>query len=385
MENTGKKIWGLSIFNATVKGITTGVFFFWAIYFASIGFSGFQIGTIFAVQEIVSLISILPSGFINDRIKSKNLVTIGLIMLAIQFIGISFFQTFPMIMTFAIIGGIGQKLYAASSDSLFYKSIDKKKATKRIAVYQSLNYLFIGLGIILSGQILHLNIPFEDLIKWAGGAYLIMAAISQILPSTIIAHFEFLKYKKDIFKPKVLFFLGIVFLFSIHFGAEGTSYGLFLEKNLGLENQWIGIYMGTSIFLMGFWAVFFSKILKKIRVKSLLFTGLLLSSIGHIMMAYPEPVYSWIFRVFHEAGDAAMFVFFAYGITSLFDKDRIGGNASMVTFMTILGGTTGAAIFGPIGEHFGYDIPFIATGGVVFVAFILALLMNRYIIHHPKD
>ena len=385
MENITKKIWGLSTFNGIVKGITTGVFFFWAIYFASIGFSGFQIGTIFAIQEIVSLISILPSGFINDRIKSKNLVTIGLIMLAIQFIGISFIQTFPMVVIFAIIGGIGQKLYIASSDSLFYKSIDKKEATKRIAVYQSINYLCLGMGVMLSGQILHLNIPFETLIRGAGGMYIAMAIVARALPQTITASFEFLKYKKDIFKPKVLFFLGIVFLFAIHFGAEGTSYGLFLEKTLGLETQWIGIYMGTAIFLMGFWAVFFSKILKKIQVKSLLFTGLIASSIGHVMMTYPDPVYSWLFRVFHEAGDAAMFVFFAYGITSLFDKNRIGGNASLVTFMTILGGTIGSLVFGPIGERYGYDIPFIATGGVIFVAFILALFMNRYIINHPKD
>ena len=306
-------------------------------------------------------------------------------MLAAQFIGISYFHTFPMVMMFAIIGGIGHRLYAISADSIFYKTIEKSQATKRIAVYQSLNYLFIGLGIILSGQVLQLNVPFENLIKWGGGLYLVMAGISQALPRTITTHFDLLKYKSDIFRPKVLFFLAIVFLFSIHFGAEGTSYGLFLKNTLGLENQWVGLYMGTAIFLMGFWAILFSRMLEKIQVKTLLFTGLIFSSIGHILMTHPDPVYSWLFRVFHEAGDAAMFVFFAYGISSMFDKNRIGGNTSIFTFITIIGGTIGSALFGPLGEKFGYNLPFIATGGVIFVAFILALFMNRYILHHPKD
>jgi predicted MFS family arabinose efflux permease len=212
-----------------------------------------------------------------------------------------------------------------------------------------------------------------------------MALISRILPKTVTTQFELLKYKSDLLRPKVLFFLLIVFLFAIHFGAENTSYGLFLEKTLGLSKQMMGVYMGAAIFIMGFWAVLFSKLLKKTQVKSLLFTGLLFSSIGHVFMTLRDPVYSFLFRMFHEAGDAAMFVFFAYGITSMFNIKRIGGNTSMVTFTTIIGATIGSLAFGPLGEKFGYDIPMIATGIVIFIAFIIALFFNRYILKHKTS
>ena len=362
MDKITKKTWQISLFNGFAKMFIQGVMFFWAIFFSSIGFSGVEIGIIFAVTTITGLITIIPSGFINDRIKSKNLVTIALLMLATQFIGISQMYTFQAVILFSIVGGIGSNLYLTSIDSIFYKSIEGNRVTRKIAIYQSLNYLFLGLGIIASGQVLYLNIPFQTLILSIGATFIIMALLSQFLPKTVTTSFEILKYKSDIFKPKVLFFLLIVFLFAIHFGAETTSYGLFLEKTLGLSKQWVGLYMGIAVFLMGFWAILFSRILEKIQVKSLLFTGLLLSSIGHVLMTVRDPVYSFIFRMLHEAGDAALFVFFAYGIASMFDIKRVGGNSSIFTFTTIIGGTIGSLAFGPIGEKFGYNLESLLEG-----------------------
>lgn len=384
MEKSIKRTWQIALFNGVIKMLIQGVGFFWAIFFSSIGFSGTQIGIVIALTVITGLISIVPSGIINDRIKSKNLITLALLILAIQFIGISQTQTFPAVIFFSILGGIGGNLYVASADSIFYKSIKGNSVTKKIAIYQSVNYLTIGAGLIASGQILNLNIPFQTLILSVGIGFLLMTLVSRTLPKTITTNFKLLHYKSDIFRPKVLFFLSIVLLFAIHFGAENTSYGLFLEKTLGLPKLWTGLYMGTAIFLMGFWAIFFSKILKKIRVKSLLFTGLLMSSLGHVLMAVKEPGYSFIFRMFHEAGDAAMYVFFAYGIASMFDIKRIGGNSSIFTLTTIIGATIGSLLFGPIGEKFGYDVPFIATGAVIFIAFIIALIFNNLILKYKE-
>ena len=115
MESSTKKIWGISIFNGMTKMLTMSVMFFWAIFYNSVGLSGTQIGMIFAISSITGLISVLPSGFINDKIKSKNLISLALLMLATQFIGISFFDKFTAIMAFAFIGGIGNYLYIISS------------------------------------------------------------------------------------------------------------------------------------------------------------------------------------------------------------------------------------------------------------------------------
>jgi len=374
------KIWKLSIFNSMVKMLIMAVSFFWAIYYNSIGFSGAEIGIIFGIATITGLITVLPSGFINDRLKSKDLITIALLLLAAQFIGISQFQTFPAILFFAILGGIGQHLYTTSADSLFYKSTEKKNVTRKIAIYQSLNYFALGVGMISSGFALDLNIPFEQIILTIGGGFILLSLVARTLQSNVTTEFSFLKYKSDLFRPKVLFFMLIVFLFAIHFGAESTSYGLFLDNTLGLPKKFVGLYMGAAIFTMGISAAIFSRALEKTQVKSLLFIALILSSLGHVLMTVQDPIYSFIFRILHETGDAAMFVFFAYGITKMFDIKRMGGNTGIFTFTTILGGTVGSLVFGPMGAELGYNMPLIVTGVVLGVAFFLAVIFNKLIV-----
>jgi MFS family permease len=357
-----------------------GINFFWAIYYNSIGFTGTQIGIIVAVSSLMGFVTTLPSGFMNDKIKSRDLISIALLLLAGWFVGISLIPTFPAVIFFTILGGIGSNLYASSSDSLFYKSTEKENLSKKIAIYQSLNYIMIALGIILSGVILNFNIPFQELIFAVGILFVIFAVIARILPKSITTDFKLVKYESDILQPKVLFFLFIVFLFSIHYGAENTTYGLFLQKNLGLNSQMSGLYMGLSILSMGATAIIFSRMIKRIKVKFLLFIGLILSGIGHILMTVQDPVLSFIFRALHETGDAAFFVFLAYGITSIFDLKRMGGNTGIVAFVSIIGSTISSFIFGVIGEKYGYNVPLVGTGVVLLTGLLIALIFNRLII-----
>jgi len=380
MDTSTKSVWQISTFNSFVKMFIVGINFFWAIYYNSIGFTGTQIGIIVAVSSLMGFVTTLPSGFMNDKIKSRDLISIALLLLAGWFVGISLIPTFPAVIFFTILGGIGSNLYASSSDSLFYKSTEKENLSKKIAIYQSLNYIMIALGIILSGVILNFNIPFQELIFAVGILFVIFAVIARILPKSITTDFKLVKYESDILQPKVLFFLFIVFLFSIHYGAENTTYGLFLQKNLGLNSQMSGLYMGLSILSMGATAIIFSRMIKRIKVKFLLFIGLILSGIGHILMTVQDPVLSFIFRALHETGDAAFFVFLAYGITSIFDLKRMGGNTGIVAFVSIIGSTISSFIFGVIGEKYGYNVPLVGTGVVLLTGLLIALIFNRLII-----
>lgn len=384
-----KKVWGISAFHFIAKFLVSCLMFFWAIFYSSIGFSGTQIGVIFAASSITGLITMAPSGFMNDRLKSKHLITIGLLALAVQFIGSAFTTSFILIAILSIIGTAGYDLYGASIDSIFYKTAGKENVTKKIGIYQSLTNFGLGLGAIVSGQLLQLNFNFSNVLLVTGIGFLVVAVVSQVLPKTIETHFEILKYKSDIFKPKVLFFLLIALLFSLHYGAENTSYGLFLEKTLGLQKLWIGLYIGFAIFLMGFWAVLFAKLIKKISTKSFLVISLLLSSAGHILMAIPysisHPVVSFLFRALHEAGDAAMFIFLAYGITKFFIAERVGGNNGILTFVTIIGGAISNLIFGPLGEEYGYNWSLIITGIILAFDLVLAIIFSKFVLSHEEQ
>lgn len=377
-------VWNIGLFHGFIKAFAYSTNFFWAVYYSALGFSGIEIGLITAVFSLTGFATILPSGFMNDKIKSKNLITIALLLLATQCIGISFFHSFSSVLFFTSIGGIGYNLYSTSMDSLFYKSMKKDEVTKRISIFQGLNYLFIGMGVILGGKLLNSNTDmphiFGNLILITGSGYSIFAVLSLILPGSITTNFKFIKYKSDILNPKVLFFMLIFFLFSFHFGAENTSYGLFLNKTLGLSKQMTGLYMGISVLSMGATSIIFANSLKRIEIKHLLYLGLTLSGTGHILMATTSnPLTSFLFRVVHETGDAAMFVFLIYGISKLFHAERVGGNASIITFTTIIGGAVSSMIFGPIGERYGYGMPLIVTGVLLFISLLLAISFNKMI------
>jgi len=384
MDESTKSVWKISVLNSLLKMITIFASFFWAIFYNSIGFSGTQIGIILGAFSITGLITTLPSGFINDKIKSKNLITIGILLIATHFIGVGLFPKFLPVLIFSIIGGFGNYLYVTSSESFFYKITEKTNIEKKIAIFQSLTYLTMGIGIAVGGRLLDMNIPFEKVVIGAGIFFIFLAIYSRILPKSVTTELELVHYKKDIFQPKVLLFLAIMGLFAFHYGAENTSYGLFLRKTLGLSNFQSGLYIGLSIIPMGISAIFFTKILKKIQVKNLLFFGLIASAIGHILMTVNDPIYSYLFRMFHEIGDSAVFVFMAYGITSMFDLKRVGGNNGVIYFTIIIFTALSNLITGPMGEKYGYNIPLIVTGVVLMIAFAIGIIFNNLIIKNQE-
>ncbi len=359
--------------------------FFLGIYFDNIGFSGSQIGIIFATGILTSILTILPSGISNDRIKSKYLILIALVLLGSMYLGISSTKNFFLILFFYFLGGIGSTLYNSSSDSLFYKSTNKEQVPKKIGIFHGLNYLMIGLGMIGGGYALENAIPFENLFKIFGVTFFIAALLSQIvLPKNNTSNFELLHYRRDIFQPKVLTFLLIVFLFAIHFGAENTTYGLFLKKTLKLTPSQLGLYMGTAIIIMAFAVQIISRVLHKFKTSSLLLFGLFLSGIGHILMTINNPFVSFFFRIIHEIGDSAMFFFMYYGITKLFDLSRIGGNAGIFAFTSTIGAAVGAIIFGPLGAVKGYNVPLIVSGITTLLALAISIRFLRYFDHRHE-
>lgn len=377
--NTSKNpILKISIFNCLVKGLVTSLTFFIGIHLIGIGFSGTELGLVFAASTITTLLGVLPSGFSNDTFKSKNLLTIALILMAAQYIGISFTKDFIPILILFIIGGIGSTLYTTSSDSLFYKSTEKIDVAKKIGIFQSLNYLLIGAGIITAGSLLNAEITFQTLFLFVGIAFTIFAIISQlILPENQTANFEIIQYKKDIFQPKVLFFMIIIFLFTIHYGAENTSYGLFLENYLGLNKLEIGLYMGIAIGIMGPSVLLIGNKLKKFGAKNILIFGVIASGLGHILMTSELIELSFTFRVIHEIGDSAMLFSIYYTVTQFFNLKRIGGNAGIFIFISGIGSTLGSLVFGPIGSIFGYQFPLIISGGILILGGILAIIFVK--------
>lgn len=369
----------VSIFSGLIRLLTIAPNFFLGLHFSNIKFSGLQIGIIFAANTIASLLCMFPFGLSTDRAKIKNLITIGLALASLQYLALAYVHNFYIVALFLLLGGLGTTLNSIATDSLFLKSTGKEKASQKIGVYNGFKFFFIATGMMLTGYLLSINISFENFFLILSGAFLSLAIAAQLLFSTNqISHFEVIHYKKDIFQPKVLTFLLVVFLFAIHFGAESTSYALFLKNNLGLNKLQTGFYMGLAILPMTLTVLLIPKALHKWKVSKLLLTGLFISGSGHILMTTSDPGLSLAFRVYHEIGDAMTFFFIFYGMSKLFKTERMGGNSSTINLAAFTGGAVGSIIFGPIGEKYGYHLPFILSG----ISTITAAGITLYFLHH---
>ncbi len=377
-----KQIIRISIFNGIVRMLKTALFFFWGIYFSSIGLSGLEIGTFFSVNSFASILTILPSGLSNDRFKSKTLISISLVMAAVFYFGMASTTSFPILILLSVLIGVSLKIYDSSSDSLFYRTAETENFNKHLGLFQSFNYITISLGIMLTGYMIGANIDYKSIFTGVAIIFLSLAIIGFfILPKNDTTKFEIIHYKKDIFKKDVLVFLLVIGLFAIHFGVEGTSYGLFLKKTLHLSSLQTGLYMGLAILPMAISALIISKKLKNWKPKNILIFGLLLSGFGHILMTIKIVEISFLFRTIHEIGDSAFFFFLYYGTSKIFDMDRIGGNTGMINFVSAIGGAVSSAFFGPIGENFGYDIPIAVSGGTTLLATIIVISFIKYFDH----
>lgn len=375
-SQSSSEIFRISIFNALTKGLLHAMLFFIGIHLKSIGFTGTQIGITFMIYSLTGLLSILPSGFSNDIFKSKHIITVGLLLLATQYLGLANFKTFPIIISFFLLGSLGKTLYSSSMDSLFLKTTKKEHSKKKISIFLSINYICIGLGIITAGYLLGENIHFEKMFEIIGYTLAVMAIVSLfLLPKSATTTFEILRYKKDILKPDVLFFLFIIFLFSTHYGAEETSYGLFLENVLKLNKFHAGLYMGIAIMSMAISVLVVRRILRKIGIKNALLIGTMMSGLGLILMTIPIPETSFVFRVFHETGDAMVLFTLYYGLLRFFDLERIGGNTGIVTFVIIIGASTSNLLFGIVGAKFGYNVPFLIGG---FTSILASMFLLRF-------
>ena len=81
-------------------------------------------------------------------------------------------------------------------------------------------------------------------------------------------------------------------------------------------------------------------------------------------MTIPNVGVSLSWRVVHGFGDALILMESYTTIARLFHVDRIGGNSSLISLVSVSGSFAGALIFGPMGAAYGYQWPLIVSGTI---------------------
>ena len=338
------------------------ILFYLPLYFAGLGFSGLQIGFLLSLFAITSLVSSFLVGLLSDRLPARYLSSGSFVLLIICFISLSMLQHFWTMAALLFIGGLGNNIADLSMTSFVLKVSDRREGGKRLGMFNGLKTLAAGLG-ALSGGLLVAQLSFQKVFFLLGCAFFLPILLT--LPVKKITTFSYSlgHYRGDLWKKEILFFLMLIFVFTLHWGAEGTSYSLLLKDRFSLTQRSIGLYMGSIWILYALFIYGVSRVIKESTpLHWIIYPGLILSGVGHILFTYPSLPLSYVFRLVHECGDAAFEMYLLVGMHRYFPLERVGGTSGVVLTVTLAGRLLGSLIFGPLGEHLGYHYPFILSG-----------------------
>lgn len=369
------------LFPAMIMGIfmmvTSITVFFITIFFSkTLHFNGTQIGLLFSVHAMTGMFAALPAGIGNDRITSRTLVIAALAVQSVSFVLMSIVKQFWSFLPVFFLWSLSTWLFRWSLDTQMLKSESEKDIGGRIGFYQAWRFIGLSIGTIASGYSIA-KLDFEITLIIVGGVCLLLAIPSAFLKATPVAKVSLAEYKADFSNRKVIFFALWLLLFASHWGAEQTSYSLFLIKHLNLSITQMGWYMSAEYAAIIITVIVAGDLIgKNGNAHKVALFGLFASGIGNIGMIF-QPLYvSVLFRILHGLGDGSMTLVMFYGISKLFSIEHIGGNNGMINFATMLGYIIGSLIYGRLGESLGYHYP-LWISGVVILLLTIPLIFLR--------
>jgi MFS family permease len=363
----------LLFFIGVFSAVISSTYFLLPLYLeGGLHFSGGQIGLLYAILNLNTILVAFPVGVFGDRYPARVLTRLGLAGTAVCLWGMASASHFwPFLAVFWGFG-LSLSLFRQSLDILLFKE-NPADAARRFGEYNAWRMGGMMMGTLAGGLMVYLW-KFPLTLQLFGVWLFIMLWPAGRLPLTGGARAPVWQYRRDFFTKPVLFFAAWLFLFTLHWGAEATSLALFLRHNLGLQPMGVGTYMAgefgvisVTVYLYGrFWA-------GKLSPLSFLTVALLASGSGHILMTWPVLPWSFAMRALHGFGDGLILMETYTTMARLFHVDRIGGNSSLISLTCTSGVFVGSLIFGPLGATFGYQIPLIISGVIS-----LALLPMAY-------
>ncbi len=354
----------LYFFIGAYSAIISCLYFFLPLYLkGTLNFTGGQIGLLYGVLSLNSILAAFPVGVTGDRYPARILTRLGLLGTAASLLLLARAEHFwPFLAVFWAFG-LSLQFFRQSLDIMLFKD-NPGNAALRFGHYNAWRMGGMTSGILAGGVLLTFLVFPDTLTFWALFLIILLAATVR-LPLTRGVSTSLRQYGEDFFTRPVLFFATWLFLFTMHWGAEGTSLALFLQSTLDLSPLGIGLYMAGEFSIVALTAYCYGRFWDG-RWPPLIFLilALLTSGLGHILMTYPWLPWSFAWRAVHGVGDGLIMMLTYTTIARLFHVDRVGGNSGLISLTCTMGTFSGSLLYGPLGAHFGYHLPLIITGGV---------------------
>ncbi|MBI4976015.1 MAG: MFS transporter [Spirochaetes bacterium] len=363
--------------NAVHGFVTRMVGFLMPVYLMSLGLTGVQIGIYYAMAAVSTLIFALPMGITSDRIPVRRIIAASFIIIAAGYIGFFYARTFAVFCIFGLLSSFGGRFHGIASNAMYFKI--HRDAIRDAGSYNFVQLLAQGSGMIIGAAFIS-AVGYTALFGLNAVVFIVLAVLALlVLPRTETVSVSLAEYRDLVLSPAVIFVTVIFTLSSLHWGAEMTSYGLFLKTVLHLTPMQIGLYSGAGLVMVGIASylgmlAYTRKLVK--NMTTIMIIGFLMSGIFHILMCVPSLWLSFTFRMLHECGDGLISLSFLYGVAKLFRIERIGGISAFITLGMSAGSMASSILFGYLNDCFGPSIPLIVSGAVLIII-PLVLLEGR--------
>lgn len=372
-----RKLTKICSMNYLSKLFTGFLMYFIPIYLIDLGFDGLQMGVLVSLLAITSLFISLPVGIINDRLDIRYTILLGYISSFIFFVSIGIFKDFWIFVLLFFVGGIGFNILATSYRNYVFKDREPWHEGRKYGIFTFAEFLAFFSGAIL-GMFFVSLFGFSTTLVIIGIYFLILIPLLFWLEPVSVKRTKLIQYEKDFLHPNNILLSIILFLFASHWGAEMTSYGLFLKNILNLSAISMGFYTAFAVLFLGIAALIFgNKIDHRTDFKKLFLIGLIVSGFAHILMTIPHVYISFVFRAIHEVGDGIAGVSLLFWIGRKFKESRLGGDSGIFYIIMTLGMFAGSIIYGPIGFAYGYPLPLIISGVVTVICAGLFQILRR--------
>jgi MFS family permease len=362
----------LSFYIGAYSAVISCVYFLLPLYLqGALRFSGAQIGLLYAVLSLNSILVSFPVGVSGDRYPARVLTRLGLLGTGLCLWGLAGVAGFGPFLAVFWGFGLSLQLLRQSLDILLFKENSGDRA-RRFGEYNAVRMGGMVVGVLAGGLLLS-ALSFPATLKLFSAGVLLLLLPTGWLPLTHGVRTPLLQYGRDFLTRPVLFFAAWLVLFTLHWGAEATSLALFLERNLGLRPLGVSAYMAGEFAVVSATAYLYGRFWAgKLKPLTFLAVALVFSGGGHILMTLPNLPWSFAMRALHGFGDGLILMETYTTISRLFKVERIGGNASLISLTTTLGVLIGALIFGPLGAGYGYAWPLIVSGVISLALLPLA-------------
>jgi MFS family permease len=355
----------IHLINFSRKLTVNTVFFLIPLYFLKIGLNGWQIGFIVSLYGLAPLLFSFPTGWLNDRFSIIRIIQAALAALSLLFLLIGWTANFYLLAIIFLLLGMANNALDVSLNSLYYKDetdMDLNKKYSLLAFWLSLG---TATGTLLGGVLTYYYDFRMMFFIYSVFLLIILLGVKNIGQERFFA-VPLKEYRLNLFNRKTILFAIMIFVLTLHWGAEGTVYSPFLREFFGLNNLQISLYISLPLFALAL-SSFFIGLMKynDLKNKNFFLSAMFLSGVGHIFMVNNNVYISFFFRVVHEIGDGFLGALVVVYISRLFEKRSIGGSSGILLATMTLGHMVGALVFSPLGQNVGLQYPFLISGSLL--------------------